>query len=295
MKTTGLTVILVITQILTFAQTFSEKINKEFVFEKQGSHNALIIANINGSITITGYTGNTIMVEVTRTIKGKTPERLEKGKTQIRLGILDRADTLILYSEGICSRFGRNSSKKGDWPRQGWGYQWENQDDDCRELVDYTFDYVVKLPQQVNLSVSTVNQGDVTIENVGGAITANNVNGSISLTNIAREATAHTINGDVDVSYVKNPVNPCRFYTLNGDINAWFQKGLGAELSFESFNGDLFTNISPLESLPVVVEKEPTQNGIKYKVNGNRYRIGAGGVALDFETFNGNVYLKEKI
>lgn len=294
MKTTSLTSVLVIIHILAFGQTFSEKINKEFVFEKPGSPNTLVIANVNGSISVTGYAGNSILVEVTRSIKGKTSERLEKGKAQIRLGILDRADTLILYTEGICSRFGKNTDKRGDW-QQGWGYRWDNKDDDCQELVDYSFDYVVKLPQTVNLSVSTVNQGDITIEQVGGAIVANNVNGSISLTNIAREATAQTINGDVDVSYVKNPVNRCRFYTLNGDINAWFQKGLKAELSFESFNGDLFTNISQLESLPVVVEKETTQKGIKYKVNGNRYRIGAGGVALDFETFNGNVYLKEKI
>ena len=103
----------------------------------------------------------------------------------------------------------------------------------------------------------------------------------------------HTINGDVDITYTKNPVQPCKFYTLNGDINAWFQKGLAAELSFESFNGNFFTNVQKLESMPVEVEKKQTDNGMKYKVNGNRFKVGTGGVRLDFETFNGNVYLKE--
>jgi hypothetical protein len=65
-------------------------------------------------------------------------------------------------------------------------------------------------------------------------------------------------------------------------------------MSFESFNGDFFTNIDKLESLPVRVEKENTNDGIKYKVSGNRYKIGSGGAFLDFETFNGDVYLKEK-
>ena len=39
-----------------------------------------------------------------------------------------------------------------------------------------------------------------------------------------------------------------------------------------------------------------TESGnVKYKVNGNRFKIGSGGATfLDFETFNGNVYLKEK-
>jgi len=45
--------------------------------------------------------------------------------------------------------------------------------------------------------------------------------------------------------------------------------------------------------LPVVVEKKPRKEGIEYKINGNRFKVGSGGVSLDFETFNGNVYLKE--
>jgi len=116
----------------------------------------------------------------------------------------------------------------------------------------------------------------------------------VKLTNLVREADVHTINGNVDIEYARNPQNDCRFYTLNGDINAWFQKGLAASLSFESFNGDFYTNIDKLEPMPVEVEKKSTGDGIRYKVNGNRFKVGSGGANLDFETFNGNVYLKEK-
>ncbi len=293
------TIILLITTLIPcslLAQSFTEKITKELSFEKKGVDNALIIANINGNIKVSGYEGDKVLVEMTRTIKAKTPERLEKGKAQIKLGVLDRADTLILYTEGICSRFGRASKNKGDWThRNGWGYQWSDQNDDCKELVDYTFDYVIKVPMSLNVLVSTVNLGDVEVENLKGSIVANNVNGSIKLSNIAREATASTINGNVDITYTKNPEKACRFYTLNGDINAWFQKGLSANMSFESFNGELFTNVPQLESMPVAIEKKETENGTKFKVNGNRFKVGDGGVVLDFETFNGDVYVKEKI
>jgi DUF4097 and DUF4098 domain-containing protein YvlB len=279
------------------AQSFTEKVNKEFTFEKKGVNNALLVANINGSITVTGYEGDKIMVELTRTIKAKTPERLEKGKAQIKLGVMDRADTIILYTEGLCSHFGKSKKDQGDWShRGGWGYQWNNQDnEDCKELCDYSFDYVIRIPMTVNLMVSTVNDGDIEVENLRGSIVASNINGSIKLSNISREANASTINGDVDITYTKNPEQACRFYTLNGDINAWFQKGLSANLSFESFNGELFTNVPHLESLPVIVEKKETEKGTKFKVNGNRFKVGSGGVVLDFETFNGNVYVKEKI
>lgn len=287
------------------AQTYTEKITKEVSFEKKGTDNAVMIANINGNINVEGYAGDKILLEVTKTIRAKTNERLEKGKAQVQLGIIDRADTLLFFVEGTGAQFGRkeNNKNKNDksWNRTEWGYNWCcngsrdcNSDCNCRAEYDYKMDFVLKVPSSVHLMVSTVNDGNISIENVSGAIKADNINGSIKLNNLMREANVSTINGDVDIEYSANPKKDCRFYTLNGDINAWFRKGLAASMSFESFNGSLFTNIDKLEALPVQVEKKNMAEGVKYKVNGNRFKIGSGGAFLDFETFNGNVYLKER-
>jgi hypothetical protein len=241
------------------------------------------------------------VVEVTKTIRAKTEARLEKGKKEIQLGVIDRVDTLILFVEGPCLSFGKVSRKLGKgerWSRSAnYSYNWSDCDNDrnCYEEYDYTLDFVVKVPASLNIFVGTVNDGDVVVENVKGAVAANNVNGSIRLSNLVREATASTINGDLDVPYTKNPEKDCRFYSLNGNINAIFQSGLAANLSFESFNGDFYTDIQPLEALPVKVEQIKAGDGIKYKVNGNQYKIRTGGILLDFETFNGNVFLKEKL
>jgi hypothetical protein len=80
------------------AQTHTEKINKEFEFEKRGSHNALMIANINGNIKVEAYPGDKIQVEITKRIQGKTNERLEKGKTEIQLGVIDPGG----YNHPLC-------------------------------------------------------------------------------------------------------------------------------------------------------------------------------------------------
>jgi DUF4097 and DUF4098 domain-containing protein YvlB len=291
------------------AQDFTDKITKEFSFEKKTNDNALMVANINGNIKVTGYDGDKIQVEVTRTIKGKTQARLEKGKAEVKLGSIDRADTLILFVEEGCNTFGKKTNhlhhhnkdeddddddNDKDWSGNAWGYNWDCNNNHCRSEYDYTMDFIIKVPAGIHLMVSTVNDGNIMVENVKGVVNADNINGSIKLSNLMREADASTINGDVDIEYAKNPVKDCRFYSLNGDINAWFQKGLTASLSFESFNGSFFTNIDRIEALPVKVEKSNHGEGIKYKVNGNRYQVGSGGAFLDFETFNGNVYLKEK-
>ncbi len=276
------------------AQQFTEKIDKAYTFEKPGINNTLVVANINGSITVTGYEGDQVLVEMTRTITAKTDQRLEKGKQEVQLRTIDRADTIILYVEDGCNTFGRKETRGNpDWSPSGWGYHWENDDRDCRIPYDYVAHFTIKVPASLNVMVSTVNEGRIDVTDVSGSVSAHNINGSIRLTRMKRESVATTINGDLDVEYVASPQKDCRFYTLNGDINARFPKDLGASMSFESFNGNFFTDIEQLTPLPIAVVKADEGDGTKYKVSGNRYRIGDGGKAfLDFETFNGNVYLK---
>ncbi len=287
---------LVLISQLACAQQFNEKITRELSFEKKSPDNAVMVANINGSVKVIGYEGDKILVEVNKSVHAKTEARLAKGKEEVKLGVIDRADTLILYVADACNSFGRkNNSRKNNngFFTNGWGYNWDCRND-CKSEYDYKMDFTIKVPHATHILVSTINDGDVTVENVKGSVDANNINGSIRLTNLVREADASTINGDVDIEYSTNPPKDCRFYSLNGDINALFQKGLAADLSFESFNGQFYTNIDALEPLPVKVTKTNEGEGVKFKVNGNRYQVGKGGVFLDFETFNGNVYLKEK-
>lgn len=278
-----------------FAQQFNETIRKELAFEKKSDKNALMIANINGSIKVEGYDGDKIVVEVNKEILAKTNDRLEKGKNEIQLGVIDLADTLILYVKGTCSDFGRGNQRyhRNERAGKGWNYNWSNWGKDCKEEYRYLMNFTVKVPYGINLAVSTINDGDISVEKVSGGLYADNINGSIRLTQISGATHVSSINGDIDLTYDRNPSLPCRYYALNGDINIHVKKGLGASVSFESFNGNFYTNVDAIESLPVALEKRPKKDGVEYKINGNRYKVGSGGVFLDIETFNGNAYLKE--
>jgi len=280
------------------AQSFSEKISRELTFEKKTTSNTLMILNVDGNVRVEGYSGDKIVVEVNKQIYGKTDARVERGKAEIQLGVVDRADTIILYVQGICNDFGKRQ-RRNNWQTKygGWGYNWNNNCNggNCDKDYDWEMDFTVKVPQGVNVLASTVNNGDVEIKNVSGYSLAENVNGSVRLESISGPGTyASTINGDVDVDYLKNPNVECRYYSLNGDVTVNFLKGLAANVGFESFNGDLYTNFDKLESLPAVMEKASKGKGVSYKLGGSRFKIGTGGVFLDFETFNGNAYIKEK-
>jgi hypothetical protein len=285
-----ITLLLVLPGTLVQTQSFTEKITRELAFDKRGATNTVVIDNLNGAIHVEAYAGDKVLVTVTKTIRAKTAERLEEGKKNIQLGFVNDVDTLVLYTEGTCSGYGRNRNGRHD-TTGSWGYGSCNA---CPERYAYQLDFSLKVPADVHVSVSTINDGDIVIENMQAAAAANNINGSITLLNLTREARAHTINGNVDITYARNPSRECRFYTLNGDIHANFQKGLAATMSFESFNGELFTNIDNLEAMPAKMQTVARKDGLKFKVGDNFYKIGAGGSLLAFETFNGDVYIKEQ-
>lgn len=293
MRTTTIIIIMLMAKALG-AQSFSEKITRDLAFEKKGPENTLIVCNINGSVKVTGYDGDKVLVEVAKDIRAKTDARLEKGK-KIQLGVVDLADSLVLYVDGLCQGFGKADQqlRRGD-QRIGWGYEWNADGKNCHDEFEYTMNFTIRVPVNIHLVINTINLGDVVVENVKGTVLANNINGSISLQHLEGKTEASTINGNLDVEYTHNPLVGCRYYTLNGDINALFQKGLAANLTFESFNGSFYTNVDKIDALPLVVERSEQGEGIRYKVIGNRYKVGTGGALLNFETFNGNVYLREK-
>lgn len=275
------------------AQQHTETVRKELKFEKPGINNVLYIANINGDIEVEGYDGATIQVEAYKKITAKSDARLEEGKKAIQVSVIDLMDTLIVYGSQPCCPFSQSYDRSQE--RGGWNYHWSKQYDNCRENFKYSLDYKVKVPKNTSLMLSTINDGNINVINVAGEVKAWNINGSITLNKVADATYANTINGDVTLNFTNNPKKDGRYYSLNGDINANYLSGLSVDMSFKSFNGEFYTNLQSLEQMPTELKIEKASGkGIAYKLDGKTMmRVRNGGIYLDFETFNGDVYVKE--
>jgi len=271
----------------------TETISKEIAFETNKPGNVFYLANINGHIKAKAYNGDKVLLTAKRTIKAKSNKRLEEAKSDLSIGIIDRLDTILVYIKGPCGRFSNGDYKYGK-SKSGWCYSWN----DCDYNYDFTYDFELQVPQNMMVYLSTVNKGDILVENLNSTVSAHNVNGAITLKNIGSMAVAHTINGDVTVTHSSLPkAGKSNFYTLNGDINAYYPKGLKADMSFKSYNGDFYTNIDDIDYKPTMVEKSENKdrNGVSFKVDTRSLiSVRGGGPMLDFETFNGNVYVREQ-
>jgi DUF4097 and DUF4098 domain-containing protein YvlB len=265
------------------AQEFKEKVSKTFTLEKAASSTVLTLYNIAGSIKVEGYSGNQVVMEIDKTISADNSQDLETGKKEFKLGFDQKEDSIIAYiAEPYDSR-----------PHRNWHNGW----DDRRIEYDYHLDFTIKVPIGINLHVSTINDGDISVKDVTGTLGVYNVNGAIEIANAKGTTTAHTVNGGVTVSYQDTPPEASSYYTVNGEMSITYPASLSADLQFKSMNGEFYTDFPNVEIMPARVVKSQEKKGgtTVYKLNKNmEVRIGTGGKLFKFETLNGNIYIKKQ-
>lgn len=259
-------------------QLFKEHITKEFSLNSAAT--TLNVYNIDGFIKVEGYAGNKIILEIDKTISGKTDKIIEQGKSEFKLNFEQKNDEITAYiSEPYDSRPNINHHNK-----------------DLHIEYNVQVNYTIKVPYSTNLKVSTINNGDVSVLDVKGEIKANNINGAITLKNISKAYDVHTINGNVDINYVTLPPDNAKYYTLNGDLTVTYPANLSADCSFKSFQGEFYTDFPEVAVMPSKIKKIVEKDGerTRHKLEkGSNIKIGNGGLKLHFETFNGNIYIKK--
>ncbi len=265
------------------AQTETVEITKSYTISDPTTFH-LQIENINGDVTVTGYDGSTVELDLEIRISEKRSGGMEEGKRELTLGEYELEDGLLLTMDA-------------PWIERKWkdgrvysrNYHGEARD------YNYRYTFRVKVPYDLKVSASTVNRGDVQVEGVKGPLDVHNVNGHIDVLGAHDISSAATVNGDITIQYNRNQTMDAVFHTINGDIVLKLREGWNGEVTAESMQGDFFTAFD-FDYLPAKVERttEEDDGGTVYKIGQkNAVAIGSGrGPKLEFETLNGDIYLK---
>lgn len=286
MKQLGLWVLLLFIAGVTGAEAqkkeVTEVIKKQIALSNQEA-NMLIVKNVFGDVTVEGYSGNQIILEVEKKIFAKSDKYLELGKSELTLEVIESANRVVLHPMAPYMEF------DGDKLKFNWcGDQGEP---DYQHRMDFT----IKVPNAVKLDLCTVNDGEVTVRNTKGAhINAENINGGITLDGITGQTRVHCINGEVNITYADNPKNDSEYFALNGDINVHYKNSLSANISFKSMNGEMYTDFDINKQFMKTNKSDGKKNGPKFKYEAKPVvQIGSGQVDFDFETLNGDVFIKK--
>ncbi|MEX2345432.1 MAG: DUF4097 family beta strand repeat-containing protein [Balneolaceae bacterium] len=264
---------------------YTETIHETVRFQNAaGMENALKVYNIQGDVIIEGHAGEEVIVTAEKIIDARRQSDIEKGIEEMKLVVEQENNSIFVYPDAPFI----NVRKRGD----GISYHVDGQDVD----YEFTFQITIKVPEQVNIQASTINNGMVLVENIlAREIKASNVNGPVVLKNVSGKTSVNTVNGDITADYSESPTTDSEYQTVNGTIEVMYPENLSADIRFQSLHGDLYTDFENIEYLSARVERNSKRNagGVAFRVdNYSPLRIGSGGPEFSFQVLNGDVYIK---
>jgi hypothetical protein len=157
--------------------------------------------------------------------------------------------------------------------------------------------FEIEAPARTNLKLSTVNGGEILVENIDGDLDVSNTNGGITLNGVAGSVDAGTTNGNVRATLTRVTAEKAMAFTsLNGMIDVTLPPATKANLRMRSDNGDVYSDFDvQLAASAPLVQENRSGNG-RYRISRNRSIVGAingGGPEFELRTFNSNVYVRK--
>ena len=236
----------------------------------------VVVKNITGSVRITGHDADRVEMRATETVRGDLQADIERARAELGL---------------------RTESEPGRVAFRVRPMSDDDEDCNCRGLswngYSVEYDIEVRVPRGATLDVATVNDGDVTVEDMNGEFELRNVNGAVQLVRAGGSGMVHTVNGDVEASFARAPREATSFRTVNGELDVTFPEDLSAELAFHTMQGDVFTDfeVTTLSNPPNV-----RRDRGRFTLSTNRssaFRVGAGGERHSFNTLNGDIFVRK--
>jgi DUF4097 and DUF4098 domain-containing protein YvlB len=241
----------------------------------------LIIDNINGWIEVSASTGATVEVDVEKSIRARSQDRIDLGKREVSLAVKQDGGLVQVMVDGPfrCHCADNSVNFHGG------------------QVYDFTYNFKVRVPRDLFLELKTVNDSHILVEGTSGDYKISNVNGAIEMREVEGSGSVHTVNGGVKVSFARNPKAATSFKSVNGTLDVTFRGGLNADARMKTMNGGLFSDfaVTSLPATSTVTQPERRNGGLVWKSNRmTGVRIGSGGPELSFETLNGNVLIKNR-
>lgn len=183
-----------------------------------------------------------------------------------------------------------------------------------RENVQVDHHVILKLPRQIDLTVSSVSghlkvgdvdgemrvssiSGNADIGNVGGKLQVRSISGNLEVGDINADARVNSIsgnvrlnqvNGSVDVTSVSGTLNAklvslspqgIHIKSISGSVEIGFKSDVNADFSADSVSGQVYLDVPN-----VMRDSEVREPNV-------RARIGAGGTPIEISSVSGNIRL----
>ena len=246
-----------------FRVTSSLPVQTETTFDWQGrvsKGQSLFLRDVNGDITVTAATGETVEVHAV-----KSWQRGDPSQVQVLAIPGDSGATICALWRGRTGDCAAN----GHYTTHGF-----------RNSSDVRVQLSVKLPKGVRLDVFGTN-GSINVTGAAAELKLITVNGGIDATTSSGGISAVTVNGNVNATTkALPPGSEVKVVTVNGSITVALPVNLDADISAKAVSGGVQSEF------PVAI----SSGMLGKRIEG---RVGAGGVKINLTTVNGSIELKK--
>jgi len=236
----------------------------------------LMVDTVFGSITVTADGGDGVRASIHEKVRAESPDRLAAARHEVTLEIGEEGNTARFYVDGPF----RDRDGGSHWHDPGY---------------EVAYDFDLRVPADLDVTLKTVNGGELRVTGVHGRFELRNVNGGVEAKEIAGAGSATTVNGPLIVTFAANPDGDSSFATVNGDVDLAFRDGLAADFEVKTLNGETFADfsVSVLGSPPPAAERDRGRS-IYRRGRSMRLRVGQGGPRLAIETVNGDILIRNR-
>jgi hypothetical protein len=258
----------------------TEEISKVLRFGDVGGERLVVVDNLFGAITVSGYDGDEVRAEIRKTVVARSERKAAEARENVQLEITEDDNRIELYVDGPFRE------------RRGHGFEWRGF---RHEGYRVRYDFDLKVPKNCAVELITVDDGDISVESIDGDFDVNNVNGGIGMKGMRGSGRVYAVNGKMTVEFIRNPEGDCSFSTINGDVYLYFKPDLSADFYMKTMNGKAFTDFE-VSPLPVKTTSSNSENGKKvYRLaHLTGVRAGKGGPEIELHTLNGDMFILRK-
>lgn len=253
-------------------------------FNNSGDNTIEISISID-EVEVVGSTGNEIIIE---SIGEKNPNYKNPPKEEPRTDVPDRAKGLKPVGS-----MGTDNT--------GLGMAVEKTEKHVKISSGARLSsdkFKITIPNKVKLIIHDMHpfghaKYNYTISNMEDEITVHSMNSNFKLQEVKGPLVLNTINGNVETVYSAiTTTKPISIVTVNGFVDLTIPAATKANLELQTINGEAYTDF----------DVKPTEEGSKAIPNVGNLQMfhlngminGGGGVKININSVNGDIYLRKK-
>ena len=153
---------------------------------------------------------------------------------------------------------------------------------------------IARIPQNADLELSTVDDGEIIVTNITGDLELGNVNGPITATGISGSIIAESVSDAIDLTFVAiDDVNASSLETVNGQLTVRLPANAGAQIHLDTSQGEIISDfeVDVQPSTPTVTRNDDNDGSevrIESVIIAN---INGGGPIIRMNSLNGDIHI----